>query len=185
MDQDQPAPPETAPAPPRVLLVQPNRNYLGVLARRVSEGGYRVATADGTQAAMAELNRLPVDLVLADLHVPGGGAELVTMIRDDAVLRDLPVILIAGRSDSSAAVKAFAAGADGVVLKPFHFEVLIARIGRELERARSVASLRGDNATLDARVVSRAIELGEMKERWLAAEAERRRLEGIIGKGAA
>jgi len=170
--------------PARVLVVQPNRNYLGVLSRRISEGGYRVATADGTQTAMAELNRIPVDCVLADLYVPGGGAELVAMIRDDAMLRDLPVILIAGRSDSQAAVRAFAAGADGVVIKPFHFEVLVARIGREIERAKGVAELRGDNATLDARVVSRAIELGEMKERWLASEAERRRLEGIVGKAA-
>ncbi len=176
--------PGAAANPARVLVVQPNRNYLGVLSRRISEGGYRVATADGTQAAMAELNRIPVDCVLADLYVPGGGAELVAMIRDDAMLRDLPVILIAGRSDSQAAVRAFAAGADGVVIKPFHFEVLVARIGREIERAKGVAELRGDNATLDARVVSRAIELGEMKERWLASEAERRRLEGIVGKSA-
>ena len=33
---------------PRVLIVQPNRNYLGVLARRIAEGGYRVATAEYT-----------------------------------------------------------------------------------------------------------------------------------------
>ena len=62
--------PGAAANPARVLVVQPNRNYLGVLSRRISEGGYRVATADGTQAAMAELNRIPVDLVLADSTCP-------------------------------------------------------------------------------------------------------------------
>ena len=47
----------------------------------------------------------------------------------------------------------------------FHFEVLIARIGRRIERARSVQRLQQDNAALDARVVERAIQIGELRER--------------------
>lgn len=170
---------------PRVLIVEPRRDYLAVIARRLAEAGYRVATADGAQSAMAELHRQPVTLVLAELKMPAnGGIELVRMIRDDTVLRDLPVLMVAGRSDNDAAVEAFAAGADGIVRKPFHFEVLIARIAREIERARSVGELRGDNAALDARVVTRSIELGEMRERWLTAEAERARLERLVRRPA-
>jgi len=71
-------------------------------------------------------------------------------------------------------------GADTVIAKPFHFEVLIARIGREIERSRQLAKLRNDVAALDARVVGRAIELGEMRDRWLASEAELRRLQEKI-----
>ena len=41
-------------AEPRVLIVQPNRHYLAVLARRIAQAGYRVATADGAQSAFAE-----------------------------------------------------------------------------------------------------------------------------------
>jgi DNA-binding response OmpR family regulator len=168
---------------PRVLVVEPKRDYLAVLARRIAEAGYRPVGADAPQAAMAELRRQPVALVLAELAMPAnGGIELVRMIRDETALRDMPVLLIAGRSDNEAAVEAFASGADGIVRKPFHFEVLIARIGREIERARSVAGLREDNAALDARVVSRSIELGEMRDRWLAAESERLRLDRLVGK---
>ena len=182
MESSEFEPPGTArAAAPRVLIVQPDRNYLGVLSRRIGEAGFRVATAAGAQAAMAELNRIPVDLVIAELKMPQcGGAELTAMIRDDAALKDLPVLVIAGRSDPQAAVRAFAAGADGVIIKPFHFEVLAARIARELERARAVAKLRDDNAALDARVVTRAIELREMRDRLQASERERRRLAGRI-----
>lgn len=166
---------------PRVLIVDPDKRNLGVLARRISEAGYRVTTADCAQLAMAELHRLPIDLLLAELRMPGtSGPELVRMIREDAVHRDLPVILIAGRSEANGAVRALEAGADDVAVKPFHFEVLIARIARQIRRARGVRQLRNDNATLDARVVTRAIELGEMRERWLASEAERRRLEAEV-----
>lgn len=169
--------------PARVLIVEPKRDYLFALARRVAEGGYRIATADSASTAMAELHRQPIDLVLSELRMPGtGGIELVRMIREDPVHRDLPLFLITGKSDRDGAVSAYRAGADAVIAKPFHFEVLVARIGREVERARGLVRLREDNVALDARVVGRAIELGEMRERWLAAEAERRRLEMVIGK---
>ncbi|MEO6247698.1 MAG: response regulator [Sphingomicrobium sp.] len=177
---------EQSPAPsrregPRLLLVEPNRSAMGVLARRLGEAGYRVAAAESAQAAVAELHRLPVDLVLAELAMPlMSGIELTRLIRDDSSLRDLPVILISGRSDRSGAVRALEAGADDVVVKPFQHEVLLARIARQLARARAVKELRADNASLDARVVTRAIELGEMRIALAASESERLRLTGLV-----
>ena len=172
-----------APEAPRVLIVQPNRNYLAVLARRITEGGYRVATAECTQAAMAELHRVPIDLILSELRMQrSGGVELVRMVREDPIHRDIPIFLLTGKSDAEGAVQAYKCGADTVIAKPFHFEVLIARIGREIERSRALRKLHDDNAALDARVVGRAIELGEMRERWLESEAERQRLEDLVGK---
>ena len=168
---------------PRVLVVQPNRSYLGVLARRISEGGYRVATAESVSSAMVELHRLRIDLILCELRMLKiGGVELAQMVRDDPVHRDIPIFLLTGRSDAEGAVLAYRSGADTVIAKPFHFEVLIARIGREMERARFLSKLRNDNAALDARVVGRAIELGEMRERWLASEAELRRLKAVTSE---
>ena len=166
----------------RVLVVDPSKRNLAVLVRRLGEAGYRVAAADSGGAAIAELHRRPVDLVLAELYMPGmSGAELASVIRGLAMWRDLPVMLITGKSRPNGAVQAYEAGADDVILKPFHFEVLFARIERRIARALSLKALRDDNAALDARVVTRAIELGDMRERWLASEAERRRLEGLLG----
>jgi len=62
-------------------------------------------------------------------------------------------------------VRAYEAGADDVILKPFHFEVLFARIARRIDRARSVQRLKDDNAVLDARVVERAIEVSELRDK--------------------
>ena len=168
---------------PRILVVEPDRRYLGVLSRRIAEGGYRVATADCVSSAIAELHRLPVDLILSELRMPKtGGVELTRMVRDDPVHRHLPIFLLTGRTDAEGAVDAYKAGADTVIAKPFHFEVLVARIGREIERAQSLGRLLHDNAALDARVVGRAIELGEMRERWLETQAELRRLQQVVGQ---
>ena len=150
---------------PRLLIVEPNRSNLGVLARRAVEAGYRVSTAECAQDAVAELHRVGVDLVLSELNMPHmSGADLARLIRDEALWRDIPVMLITGKSEPKGAVRAYEAGADDVILKPFHFEVLIARIGRRIDRARAVRRLQEDNAALDARVVERAIQIGELRE---------------------
>jgi DNA-binding response OmpR family regulator len=73
-------------------------------------------------------------------------------------------MLITGKSKPADAVRAYEAGADDVILKPFHFEVLVARIQRRIERARSLQQLKEDNAALDARVVERAMQIGELRE---------------------
>ena len=160
---------------PRVLVVEPNRTNLGVLARRLAEHGYRVTTADSGQAAIAELYRLPVDLVLAELNMPRmSGAELARAIRGEVQWNDIPVMLITGKSQPRGAVRAYEAGADAVILKPFPIEVLFARIDRRIERARSIQRLKDDNAALDARVVERAIEIGELRDQ-LSAERSRQR----------
>jgi DNA-binding response OmpR family regulator len=85
-------------------------------------------------------------------------------------------MLLAGRAEPDPAVRAYAAGADDVMLKPFHFELLVARIERRLAAARQLASLQADMVALDARAALKAIELGELRDRMYALEAERRRL---------
>src|SRR5437764_10987831 len=162
MDIRYPATPEERP---RILVVEPNRSNLGLIARRLSEAGFRVTAADSGACAIAELYRLPIDLVLAELNMPRmSGAELARAIRGEVQWNDIPVMLITGKSKPVDAVRAYEAGADDVILKPFHFEVLVARIARRIERARSVQRLKDDNAALDARVVERAIQIGELRE---------------------
>ena len=152
-----------------------------VLARRLGAEGYRVVLADSGGNAIAELHRGGADLLLAELTMaPMSGVQLTHAIRGLNAWRDLPVILISGRSEPNGVVRALDAGADDVVVKPFHFEVLAARVARQLARARDVAELRADNQTLDARIVERAIALGEMHDKLMISEAERRRLTGLV-----
>src|SRR5437667_9482788 len=128
-----------------MLVVEHIRTSLGVMARRLAEGGYRVTTADSGASAIAELYRLPISLVVAELNMPRmSGAELARAIRGEVQWNDVPIMLITGKSKPADAVRAYDAGADDVIVKPFHFEVLIARIERRIDRARSVQSLRAD-----------------------------------------
>lgn len=177
---------KTAGEQPRVLVIEPNRNYLGVMARRLAQFGYRVATAESAQAGLAEIYRIPADLILCEANLPGtNGIELARMIRDDPVHVNVPVLIIVGRSDPAAAISAFEAGADGVIRKPCHFEVLAACIARQLIRAEALKRLSDDKAALDAKIISRVIELRETQLQLSAAETERRRLAALVDSRAA
>jgi DNA-binding response OmpR family regulator len=165
---------------PRLLIVEPHHGGLAVMARRLSEAGYRVIACASASEALAELTRARPELMLAELRMaPMSGIDLVRVVRADSVLTDLPVMLINGKSDREGVCEAFAAGADYIVDKPFDFDLLFARIERALARARAMRELREDNAALDARVIERAIELGEVRAALAASEAERQRLAAL------
>ena len=169
----------TGPSPrrPRLLVVSPNKGHLAVLARRLGAEGYSIIVAADGPAALGELHRSPADLVLAELVMtPMSGPELTRAIRGHLAFSHLPVMLLAGRAEPDPAVRAYAAGADDVMLKPFHFELLVARIERRLAAAGQIAAMRADMATLDARAAMKAIELGELKDRMYRLEAEKRRV---------
>src|SRR4051794_23940457 len=102
--------PTMAEERPRILVVEPSKTNLGVLARRLVEAGYRVSTADCGQSAVAELHRQPIDLVLAELYMPlMSGADLARVIRGEAIWREIPVMLITGKSKPAGAVEAYEA----------------------------------------------------------------------------
>ena len=150
---------------------------LTVLALRFSEAGFRVIACERPDSALAELYRLPIDAIISELRMTKvSGIDLIRLVRDDSMVRDTPIIMITGRSDATGAIDAFGVGADDVVAKPFDFSVLLAR-------ARAVRELRADNATLDARVVTRAIELGEARAALKVSEDARVRLETLMRRG--
>jgi DNA-binding response OmpR family regulator len=140
---------------PNILVVDPKPANRALLARRLGAEGYATSTADHVGAAIGMLHRTPVDLVLAELAMPVfDGISLAQRVRATVAWQDLPVILISGRSENDGIVRALAGGADDVLVKPFHFEVLVARIARQLERARGLRKLRADVAALDARAIT-------------------------------
>lgn len=167
-------------SPPRLLIVEPSVSALRVMAKRLGEAGYRVIACPNPADALAEMHRQRIELVVAEVRMaPVSGVDLTRMIRADTVIRETPVVLIAGRSDKSGAIAGFDAGADDVVAKPFHFEVLFARIARRLARAAAIERLHLDKQKLDERVITRAIEVGELRDQLKASEAERQRLSQI------
>lgn len=160
-----------------ILAVDGNRTNLGVIGRRLAHFGYVTALSDTGNDALGLIAGRGFDLVLLDMDLPGmTGLRVLQEIRGAPATADLPVIMLTARSDPAAAVQALAGGADDHVAKPFDFDVLAARIERVLARHRRLTALQRANQTLDARIATRAVELGEMRSELAETRADRLRL---------
>jgi CheY-like chemotaxis protein len=92
--------PKTPAAAPTTVLVVDDEPAIRQIARRILEdGGYQITEAEGGLEAIALLAQgLPLDLLMADLDMPGlGGDEMVRRIR--ATRPDLKVLYVTGHID--------------------------------------------------------------------------------------
>ncbi|MGL4314964.1 MAG: response regulator [Sphingomonas sp.] len=162
---------------PSLLVVDDSRTNLAVIGRRLTHLGFSVVLSDNAAEALDILAARGFDVAIIDMVMPGlSGLQMLAEIRATRETADLPVIMITGRSDPQAVVEALAAGADDHIAKPFDFAVLVARVDRVVERARRIAALKRSNATLDARIAARAMELGEVRTELAETRADRLRL---------
>ncbi|NDD37989.1 MAG: response regulator, partial [Verrucomicrobia bacterium] len=77
------------------------------------------------------------DLILLDIEMPVmDGFEVLQHLKSDAVLRDLPVIVISGQEQMEGAVRAIEMGAEDYLPKPYNPVLLRARVTSSLEKKR-------------------------------------------------
>lgn len=118
-----------------ILVVDDQNDNRAVLKRLLSRVGHTVYTADSGEAALEQLSRQAIDVVLLDLSMPGmGGKTALTKIKADPKLRSTPVIVISGHQELDSVVECITAGADDYLFKPFNSVLLHARIAAGLER---------------------------------------------------
>ena len=91
-----------APRRKRLLLVEDDQNERNSVAELLSHEDIEIASAETGAEALAQLKRDQVDCVVLDLKLPDmSGFEVLETIRDDAALRDIPVVVFTGRELSA------------------------------------------------------------------------------------
>ena len=119
-----------------VLLADDNADMRDYVSRLLSSRWQVEAVADGQAALEAARQRKP-DLVLADIMMPHlDGVGLLSALRHDSQLWDVPVILLSARAGEEARAEGLEAGADDYLVKPFSARELIARVSSQLALSR-------------------------------------------------
>ena len=144
-----------------------NEENRDLLARRLRRQGYEVVTAAGGHAALDELARRPVDLVLLDVMMPDlDGYEVLQRMKGDPDLRDIPVLMISALDEVDSVGRCIELGAEDYLAKPFDPVLLHARVGACLEKkrlrdqeARHRRELAEMNRTLEQRVAEQVAQL--------------------------
>ena len=166
---------------PRILLADDNADMRDYISRLLGSQHDVVTVQDGVQA-LESLRQQRPDLLLTDIMMPRlDGFGLIKAVRDDAALRDLPIIVISARAGEESSVEGLAAGADDYLAKPFSARELIARVEGALAMARvrreMGEALREANLSLEATVAERTSALKAANEGLRLEAMEREKVE--------
>lgn len=125
-----------APHPAGVLIAEDDEQIAYLLQFLLEREGYRVVrAADGREALRLMAEIAPPALVILDVMMPyADGFAVLAQMRATSGWREVPVIMLTARSQEKDIVRAFDAGANDYIVKPFLPDELKARIRRLLAR---------------------------------------------------
>ena len=121
---------------PKILVVEDERDLVGVLEYNLTKEGYAVQSATTGREALKRIAADPLpDLVLLDLMLPDiSGTEICKRIRAGERTSQLPVLMLTAKGEEVDRVVGFELGADDYVTKPFSVRELMLRVRAILRR---------------------------------------------------
>ena len=127
----------------RVLVVDDDEVMRVLASETLTRIGMEVEEADDGEQALASIQSSPPDLVILDIEMPGqDGLEICRAVRDLTIGRQIPVLIMTGRTDSEIIDQAFQAGANDFIHKPIDWQLLQHRV-RFLMHANEASSKLG------------------------------------------
>ncbi len=158
-----------------IVVIDDDQAVTSVLRRGLTLEGFVVSTAEDGERGLELIREQAPDLVILDVMMPGlDGLSVLERLR--AAEERAPVVLLTARDAPADQVRGLDAGADDYVIKPFTFEVLLARVRAQLRRQRTdqphllrFADLSADLETHEVRRGERQITLTALEFRVLVA----------------
>ena len=137
---------------PYILVVDDDPNISRLEQLYLEKENYEVQTAADGNEAIASFSKLPPDLVLLDVMLPGAdGYEVLKTIRKSG---NIPVIMVTAKGETFDKVLCLELGADDYIVKPFDGKELTARVKAVLRRARGSEEEQAGNLSFPGLTVS-------------------------------
>lgn len=128
---------------PLALIVDDELVNVEILANILQHHGFQTRKARDGHTALQRLAEEPIELVLLDIDMPQiTGFDVLKQIRLQWTEVELPVIMVAGSSESDHIVEAFGLGANDYLTKPVDAAVTMARITTQMRLKNAQAALR-------------------------------------------
>ena len=124
----------------RIYVIEDDESIRMLLEMALRSAGYTVRAVTNADLALAAMREGTPDAmpnaVLLDIMMDGtDGVSAMRIIRADAALRDLPVMMLTARDTETDKVLGLDAGADDYMTKPFSVLELCARVRALLRRS--------------------------------------------------
>ncbi|HAO21758.1 MAG TPA: response regulator receiver protein [Desulfobacteraceae bacterium] len=126
-------PADNKPVKKKVLVVEDSSTTRKVIAITLAQKGYEIIEAKDGLEALSRLNEEKPDLVLLDIILPKmDGYKILSIIKGNAVFKDIPVIMLTSRDSFMHKVKGRLAGSTAYLTKPFDPKVLVDTIEKHI-----------------------------------------------------
>jgi two-component system response regulator MprA len=123
----------------QVLVVEDERRMAELLRQGLEEEGHSVVLAGNGRDGLAMAESHAFDAIVLDVMLPGlGGFSVAKKLR--AARNQTPILMLTARDATSDIVEGLNLGADDYLVKPFSFDVLLARL-RAVSRRGVIAQL--------------------------------------------
>lgn len=116
----------------KILIVEDDEKLLRELGTFLTNNGYQAESLPEGEYTVAAILEAGPDLILLDLGLPG--TDGLYLCRELRRTSELPVIVITSQDTQMAELMSMSQGADDFVTKPFHLQILLARIEAVLKR---------------------------------------------------
>ena len=117
----------------KILLVEDDLHSAAILLQLLAESHYTIDAVADAKTAWQYVETYDYDLIILDVMLPdSNGLGLCAKLRNEGYTT--PVLLLTAKDSTSDRVMGLEAGADDYVVKPYHFQELVARIRALLRR---------------------------------------------------
>lgn len=121
---------------PLIACIDDSQAIQRIVKMTLIAGGFDVISITEPAKAMSSFVRQKPDLILMDINMPDiDGYKLAYMLRQSALLKDIPILMLTGRDGVLDRVKAKMVGAVGYISKPFNPQELVQSISDNLQKA--------------------------------------------------
>ena len=119
----------------KILVAEDEQQIADMISFKLTNAGHKVVRAqDGEQAIALAAKEAP-DLILLDAMMPAlNGFEVLRRLKNDAVLRSVPVIMVTAKGHERDVLNGLRGGAVDYIVKPFSLKELSARVELALRR---------------------------------------------------
>jgi two-component system cell cycle response regulator DivK len=113
----------------RILVIEDNEDNRRIVRDLLTSVGYEIIEAVTGEEGVTMAGTHVPELILMDIQLPGlDGYDATRRIKANPALCHIPIIAVTSYALSGDDVKAYEAGCDGYVSKPFSPRALLAKI---------------------------------------------------------
>ena len=122
---------------PSILIVEDSSTVRQMLSLNLKQlSGCKISEAANGAEALAKLSAQPVDLILTDINMPVmDGLKLVGFVRQNASMKDIPIIIITTKGADEDRERGLALGANAYISKPIQASALMQTVRKLLAEA--------------------------------------------------